>query len=421
MIPAAVVYPYEAPSGFGVIKSLYLAGVPIIGLNHKKHFAAFSNKFKSLLCPDPIRDPNGFVDFLITLGKKNEKSVFFGALDIVTALILLNKKALSQYYYYPYLDDKTIDVAFNKWTMFCIAKQLAIPVPDTIMPSTIEDIGNADLPFPSVVKPLAHFIIKEGGLSKIEEFSDIYKDAKALEVLNKRELAALCHKALGEGFEIIAQEEIPGGCQHFYETKFYVDQKGHMSDITVSRKIRQLPADFGVCSFGEIAHCEVIKDYTIKFVNATNYRGLGELEFKYDQRDGKFKFIEFNPRANQWISITTFSGNNLVLRQYEDFAGKIGHEKRHRIDKTKWFDLRREIGYWARYGLDRSSPYYISFMHQSKSLSEGNATEAFLSSDDPILSIAYMYECIKIAVRKIIKHVIFKLTGIDISRYRQKV
>jgi len=192
-----------------------------------------------------------------------------------------------------------------------------------------------------------------------------------------------------------------------YETKFYVDQKGVIGDISVTRKIRQFPADFGICSFGEVADCEIIKDYTLRFIKEINYRGLGEMEFKYDARDGKYKFIELNPRSNHWISVTTANGNNLPLAQYEDFAGKVARQPRHpgKSGDVKWLDLRREIYYWGTYGLDDKSPYHLPALRQISSFRSRHITEAFMSIGDPVLSMIYLCICIKTISKKMIKHI----------------
>ncbi len=251
MIPA-VVFAYDSANAFGVIKSLSLAGVPITGLSSRKNFVSLSNKFQAVTCVDPAEDYDGFVNFLIKIGKKNKKSVIFGSIDIATFAILQNEKTLSEYYYYPYLDKKTIDTAFNKWTMFKIGKKLGIPVPHTVMPEASGYISEKtkDPLFPSIVKPLAYFVMKENKAIKIGEFYNRYNYAKALRAQNKYELAKLVNDAASCGFDILIQEEISGGCENLYETRFYVDRKGTLSNISVVKKVRCISSDllghFGV-------------------------------------------------------------------------------------------------------------------------------------------------------------------------------
>lgn len=59
-----------------------------------------------------------------------------------------------------------------------------------------------------------------------------------------------------------------------------------------------------------------------QFLRAIDFRGIGSLEFKRDDRDGALKLIELNPRLWQQNALATVSGINFPLLQYRDLTGE---------------------------------------------------------------------------------------------------
>ena len=58
-----------------------------------------------------------------------------------------------------------------------------------------------------------------------------------------------------------------------------------------------------------------------KFFEGIGYTGIGSIEFKYDDRDGKFKLIELNPRFWQQNIQATTAGVNFPYINYLDCLG----------------------------------------------------------------------------------------------------
>lgn len=392
--------------------------VPIIGLNHRHSFMSSSRLFQARRCPDPAREPEHFVSFLVDLGKKVKKAVLFPCDDISVFLISSNKKVLEEYYQYPYLEKDALFWGFDKWQMYLKARDLGIPVPRTLSLKDIADIDSWEgkLRFPVIIKPIARFNMEGGKISKIHEFMHVYEYVKALVCHDQEELICRAKDVLSRGLEVIIQEEIPGLCETLFECKFYSDKSGSMR-LFSSKKIRQFPADFGICTFGEKIDCPEIESYTKSYVSAIGYKGIGETEFKYDARDGAYKFLELNPRSNHWMSLAAFRGMNFVAMQYQEYSGlSIGEYKANKL-KTKWFYIKGELEYLAAYSLDKKSIYHLPFFTQIRSLATREAVEAVLSWEDPFLSLTYAVISVSMFIRRYIRKLICKITNIDISRH----
>ena len=103
---------------------------------------------------------------------------------------------------------------------------------------------------------------------------------------------------------------------------------------------------------------ETIKDYAFRIIKEVGLTGIFEVEFKLDQRDNKYKFLEINPRTWKWHLITekanvpllmsiysyvfmgkAITNNNYLIAAwddlYTDFAVKLMMKKRRLYKKNK--------------------------------------------------------------------------------------
>jgi predicted ATP-grasp superfamily ATP-dependent carboligase len=56
-------------------------------------------------------------------------------------------------------------------------------------------------------------------------------------------------------------------------------------------------------------------------VNSIGYRGVFSAEFKYDQRDGRFKLLEVNARPWWYVEFAARCGVNVCAMAYRDALG----------------------------------------------------------------------------------------------------
>lgn len=63
---------------------------------------------------------------------------------------------------------------------------------------------------------------------------------------------------------------------------------------------------------------------------------MGQVEYKFKQRDGKYKWIEINPRSWLSIFIATLSGVNFPSIMYHSSSGKEIAPVTKQIDGIEW-------------------------------------------------------------------------------------
>jgi len=261
-----------------------------------------------------IKDEN-LLDFLIELDRNNRyKSwVVFPTNDFHVKLLSLNKDRLQQNLIISTDSWEVIQKFYNKRHTYQLAARLGIPIPGTFFPPSAKDLEAIDINYPCIVKPAV--------------MVDFYKKVKKKVFIckNKDELKSFYNKALTiiPAEEIIIQEIIPGSSENQYSACFLYLKK-HAYIYLSACRMRQHPIDFGnATTYAELMEVPDIRNYAETLLYETNYNGLCEVEFKKDERDGVFKFLEVNPRTWKWHSIANKSGTPF-LKTYFDFLN--GHE-----------------------------------------------------------------------------------------------
>ena len=194
---------------------------------------------------------------------------------------------LTPFFRVPTADWNTIQWVWDKRNTYRFASEIGIPTPRTWYPREVKDLDEIDGEAPFVIKPA------------IKEHFFYATKAKAWRANNRTELRDLFLKAAQqvEPGEVMIQDLIPGeGSQQFAYCAFF--KGGQALGSMVVRRSRQHPPEFGRAStFVETIELPELEALSERFLRATNYYGLVELEYKLDPRDGQFKLLDVNGRT----------------------------------------------------------------------------------------------------------------------------
>src|ERR671936_1120007 len=304
-VPAAVI-DVGWVNGLAAIRSLGRAGIRVLAVDHRPSALGFRSKYgEKLVSPDPFVDEHGFVNFLRALG---EVVVFPTHDDSLNAVAR-------------YADDLQVLTPFPAWDLLervqskraqleqAAAAGLDVPAPE---PGT----------FPVVVKP-----------DRSVEFKRRYR-RQAFRCETPAELEEALAKT--EEFGAIVQEFVPGGDDTLYTVGSYLDAGGRALGVFCGRKLRQTPRGIGTCRVGEAVWVQEIVDDALRLLAAFDYRGLSQVEFKRDPRDGRFKLMEINARLWQWHGLAGACGVDLPRIAYADLTGERVQEARMDGHGKRW-------------------------------------------------------------------------------------
>ena len=121
-----------------------------------------------IICPHPKNNRDGYIDFLLNLGKKlNHKGVLFPIGDVELLATLKNRRKLEQYYHMPIAELEVVEKFLNKRSFYKTLEKFNIPHPKTYFPRDISDVE-------AISKKYANLLIKEG-YTQIEELLNLTK------------------------------------------------------------------------------------------------------------------------------------------------------------------------------------------------------------------------------------------------------
>lgn len=135
---------------------------------------------------------------------------------------------------------------------------------------------------------------------------------KAIVVRSHGDLERQVGWLVAEGLPMIMTEIIPGSEDSYCSYYTYLDVDGEPLAHFTKRKLRQYPVGFGEGSFHLTDWAPEVAETGLALLQALGVRGMVNVEFKRDERDGELKLIECNARLT--------AANELVRRSGIDFA-----------------------------------------------------------------------------------------------------
>ena len=101
----------------------------------------------------------------------------------------------------------------------------------------------------------------------------------------------------------------------------YNDKNNNQIALFCLKKIHQMPINFGVASCAISVRNIELEKIGLKLFKEIKYNGIGSAEFKYDERDKKYKLIEINSRYWQQNYLSLICGINFPLIDYAYSTG----------------------------------------------------------------------------------------------------
>ena len=188
-------------------------------------------------------------------------------------------------------------------------------VPRTVTIRTQQDLDDVSgaFEFPCALKPRDSF-----------RFNEIFH-RKAFVVTSTDELQESFAKILPTGLEMIVTEIVQSDEQQRYEFVSYytyLDEDGRPLFEFTKKKLREFPLGWGTGTYHVTKWDPTVAAEGRRFVTGVGLRGIGNVEFKLDRRDGKLKFIECNPRPTATDKLLRIAGLDLAWISYCQALGK---------------------------------------------------------------------------------------------------
>jgi predicted ATP-grasp superfamily ATP-dependent carboligase len=288
-------------NGLSFVRSLAKRGVPTLLLETERLIGTYTRYGKVHLLPDAAEDPASWVDFLEFLGSRLPRpGVLFPTSDLHNVLIAEHAQSLTHAFRFVVPQAHTLERIVNKRLQYETAAGAGIPIPRSLFPQSSNEVKEIapEMSYPCILKPYKAHV----GRRKIVE--------KVAVVESPSQLVNEYGNVTAPNVEFMVQEIVPGGDSALYGYLAFWDSQGAERAWLTKRKLRQ-SARFGDGSHQITVDAPEVADMSRRLLAAFDYHGFVGVEFKYDERDGRFKLMEINPR--------TVSGNQLAISAGVDF------------------------------------------------------------------------------------------------------
>ena len=338
--PAFVLGMFE--TGLGVGRSLGRKGIKVIGIDFKKDIGFYSRFMTVRICPHPLEEEENFTEFLLALGKtQKEKPVLFITSDDFLFSVTKNRERLKEYFLMNFPDKRIVESVIDKYQQYLLAKKIGIPLPKTFFPKNLTELDQIKrgLSYPVFVKAQEVNLWRKNISSSIKGFF----------INREHDLINIFKVIFKKYSKAIVQEIVQGPDTNHFKICCYLSKKGAVLLAFTLQKIRQQPIRFGVGAVVQSIHYPKLLEIGEKLFTAINYRGVGSAEFKLDEKDGKLKLIELNPRYWQQNILAEKCGMNFPFVDYLETTGQMPSPISDFRKGIKWINIYMDFDSFLSY------------------------------------------------------------------------
>lgn len=343
--PYAIVIGLDCITGLQTARILAARGVPVIGVaKDPQHYCSQTRVCDKVYSADTATEES--IELLVALGPQlNQKAVLFPCTDLSVLLISRNRQRLARWFHVILPEIEVVEMLMDKIGFYTYAQREGLPVPRTVFLKNRSDAERAaeDLTFPCILKPP----IKTLTWQKMTS-------AKVFKAYDPREFLRLYDQCSRGADILMVQEWVEGTDSDLYSCNCYFNKDSKPLVTFVARKIRQWPPETGTSCLGEECRNDVVLEETLRLFRAVNYRGLGYVEMKRDQRTGNHYIIEPNIGRPTGRSAIAEAGRvELLYTKYCDALGlPLVGNRQQKYTGVKWIYWRRDfqsaLYYWKR-------------------------------------------------------------------------
>jgi predicted ATP-grasp superfamily ATP-dependent carboligase len=334
---------------------------------------------------------------LLNIGRKiGRRSILIPTTDDGVIFLADHADALKECFMFANPRADLVRSLCSKKEMYYLARKYGVPTAETVFPESREDVLNLaqDTTFPIMLKAIRSWSSKRKGQGSV------------VLARTKRELVKK-YDAMEDPEEpnLMLQEFIPGGDETIWMFNGYFNQSSDCLVGFTGRKIRQWPAHRGVASLGICLKNETVEKTTKEFMKAIGYRGILDIGYRYDARDGRYKVLDINPRIGCTFRLfVADNGMDVVRALYLDITGQpivpglapdgrkwlvedldlassLIAYRRERLSLKEWIDSVRGVREMAYFALDDPLPLLGAFVH--------DVGEALILRHEILNSLAY--------------------------------
>jgi predicted ATP-grasp superfamily ATP-dependent carboligase len=301
----------------GAIRTFGRAGVPVFAIVEDTFTPAALSRYLSGAIKWPTRgdeSPEYLLEGLANIGKLLGGKVIAVPTDDEAAVFLAEHgDVLRQWFTYPEVDPSLPGRLASKRGLNELCTEHDVPTPETVFPTSSRRIRTfaKQATYPVVVK-------------NVDPWNRLHEPAVpgTTFVESEEELLALA-ETFPSPAAAMFQEIIPGDVAEDWIYHGYFDIRSRAQIGFTGVKLRSWPPRAGVTTYARVVENEELRRLSERFIRDIGYRGLVDLDWRFDRRDGRYKLVDFNPRVGaQFRLFENEAGLDVLRAMHLDLTGR---------------------------------------------------------------------------------------------------
>lgn len=317
-VPVVVLRP-DHHGSLCLIRSLGRMGVPVFGVGGQPGSAGMISRYcrQKFIFQGGATDADSLTAFLGEVARKiGRRPLLTCANDVSNTFIAENATALRDSFLFPNISSDLVQTLTDKKRMYFMAKKLGIPTAETSFPQSRQDVlkflEDGAARFPIMLKGIDGAALERRGKPKMVIVRNPQELLQNYDWMEDR-----------SNQNLMLQEYIPGGDDSVWMFNGYFNANSDCLFGIAGRKLRQHPVYTGATSLGICLRNEAVEETTRKLMKAVGYRGVLDIGYRYDARDGHYKVLDINPRVGATFRLfLDQNGMDVVRVMYLDMTGQ---------------------------------------------------------------------------------------------------
>jgi D-aspartate ligase len=323
-VPVLVMKLHHSPLHHGVmgaIRSLGRAGVPVYGVHEDRLAPAGMSKYLTgrFVWSATVDDPHTLLQAMASMAQRIGRPAILLPTDDRAAVFVGEHAArLRELFRFP---DQPADLPrrlADKLELFRICRELGVPCPDVAVPTSSADVVEFSrrAMFPVILKA-AQASIQSRSLANMSNgiLPTMIADSPG-ELLRLHERV----ERLQAGTALL-QEYIPEG--EDWIVHGYCDKRSECLVGFTGVKLRSYPPTAGGTTLGVCRSNPLLLHQAKALFRRLGYRGILDMDWRLDHRDGQYRLLDFNPRVGaQFRLFVNRHGVDVVRAMHLDLTGR---------------------------------------------------------------------------------------------------
>jgi predicted ATP-grasp superfamily ATP-dependent carboligase len=303
--------------GVGAIRTLGRLGVPVYAVTEDRFTPAAASRYLTgrFVWPTTGAEaPEALVDGLLERGRRiGGRPLLLPTDDEAAVLVAEHAGALAERFLFPLVPPGLPRTLADKARLYEVCRATGTPTPMSAQPGSVDELlaVAAEITYPVVLKNASPWSRLQApavaGTTVVHGADDL------------RSIAG----AWGSMPSVLVQEYLAPERAQDWIVATYCAPAPAAALVFTGRKTRSWPPHAGVTTRAFATPNPTLVSMTADLCHQIGYRGIADLDWRFDEADGRYKLVDFNPRVGaQFRLFETVAGVDVVRALHLDLTGR---------------------------------------------------------------------------------------------------